>query len=48
MTGLNDASSISQELLPPFWISWHVALAGVRPGEPSGVAAFAGDVEWDQ
>lgn len=44
VTRLNDGSSISQELL-------HLLLdllAGLRPGEPSGMFAFLGNLEWGQ
>lgn len=42
MTGLNDPSGFSQELLLPFWISWCIALADLNPGQPLGVTVFTG------
>lgn len=44
MTGLNDPSGFSWELLPPFCISYHVTLADLSPGWPLGVAVLT--VTW--
>lgn len=42
MTSLNDLSGFSWELLPPFWISYHVTLADLSPGWPLGMAVLTG------